>query len=69
MRHYRTTLWSDDHENVIQVSVCALLDWEPRAEATETVGPFETVGEATMRARLAADNLYDRQIEGQLRLI
>lgn len=55
----RTTLWHDDGGNLRQVSV-AVLDalWEPQAEITRNVGPFDDVDqvvkESTSRARAAA---------------
>ncbi len=69
MKHHRMSVWFDDRQNPIQVSITLLLDWEPRCEATEAVGPFETLSEATERCMAEADNLWHHQIAGQLRLL
>jgi len=53
----RSTIWYDDALGVLQVSVALLNDdWEPQAEATRQVGPFDHVDEelniAELRARV-----------------
>lgn len=65
----RTTLWHDDQGNLRQISACVLdADWDPQAEITAGVGPFddpiEVVRSTTGRALAAA-----WWITGQQRLI
>lgn len=54
----RTTLWESAQGELLQVSVAVLDDlWEPQAEVTTPVGPFDDKSEAlaeTLRQVLVA---------------
>lgn len=51
----RCTRWRDDDDHFVQVAVCILdRDWEPVAEVTLAIGPFDDPDEIEARAELKA---------------
>ena len=65
----RVTLWYDAAGECRQVAVCLMENWDPVAEATEQVGPFDSPTEAVWRAEAVAINLASGQLPGQLRML
>lgn len=67
---HRTTIWTDDAGNTVRVAVACLDSaWEPHAEVTLEVGPFDTVEEVAGRAQASAHDLGGwRAHQGELTL-
>ena len=66
-RVLRVTWWhTESSGDTVQVSVAILdSDWEPLAEATQLIGPFDDPMDALRESITQARALADRQYPGQ----
>lgn len=65
----RVTIWTQDSVDVLQVAVAYLDDsWEPLAEVTKPVGPFDFLDTQEAAAAGECRNLVRGQLRGQQEL-